>query len=131
MERRALQIVVAIACLVPFYAGGMGVLLGPDFVKGVSPPIPVDLDSHFRYISGIFLGVGLGFATCIADIERKGERFRMLAAFIVLGGLARALSAFQVGLPSTGHVFGLCMELGVVPLLALWQARVQRSQQEG
>jgi len=124
-ERRLLQIVIAIACLVPLSAGGLGVLRGAAWVKGIGTP-PPDLDSHFRYLSGIFLGVGLAFASCVPRIERTGARFRLLAAFVVLGGLARALSALEVGLPSTGNRLGLVMELGVVPLLILWQARVAR-----
>jgi hypothetical protein len=45
---------------------------------------------------------------------------------VVAGGLARALSAAQYGWPGEGHRFGFVMELGVVPLLVLWQARVAR-----
>jgi hypothetical protein len=50
----------------------------------------------------------------------------MLGAFVIAGGLARALSLVEIGAPSFGHRFGLAMELGVVPLLLLWQARVAR-----
>ena len=45
---------------------------------------------------------------------------------VIMGGLARALSWFMVGAPNVGHRFGLVMELVVVPLLMLWQARVAR-----
>jgi hypothetical protein len=45
---------------------------------------------------------------------------------VIAGGMARALSWAMVGAPSTGHRLGLAMELGVVPLLMLWQARVAR-----
>lgn len=122
-EVRALQVVVAIACLVPLIAGCRGVLLGPGWIAGVSD-VPADLDSHFRYMSGIFLGVGVAFATCIPNIAAKGPRFRLLGALVVAGGCARLISLIAVGPPSRGHVFGLCMELGVVPLLMLWQRRV-------
>lgn len=125
IEKRLLQIVVAIACLVPLSIGGEGVVSGPGFL-GHPPVIPRDLDSHFRYISGIFLGVGIAFVTCIPRIETKGPRFRLLGALVVCGGLSRIVSLANVGVPSAGHVFGLAMELGVVPLLMLWQARVAR-----
>jgi hypothetical protein len=124
-EVRALQIAVAIACLVPLTAGGLSVLRGPGWI-GHPPVVPVDLDSHFRYISGIFLGVGLAFVTCIPDIARKGPRFRLLGALVVAGGLGRLISLVSVGVPGDGHLFGLAMELGVVPLLMLWQRRVER-----
>ncbi len=124
-EKRLLQAVVALACLVPLLAGSMGVLRGAAWLSG-GAATATDLDSHFRYISGIFLGVGIAFATCIPAIETKGARMRMLAAFVVLGGLARALSLIEVGVPGPGMIFGFVMELGVVPLLTLWQANLAR-----
>ncbi len=124
-ERRLLQIAVAVACLVPLAAGGAGVLQGPAMLKGVDAAA-ADLDSHFRYLSGLLLGLGIGFACCIPAIEARGRLFRALGAIAVLGGLARLLSALQVGLPGSGHIFGLATELGTVPLLMLWQARVAR-----
>lgn len=122
LERRLLQIAAAVACLVPLGAGSAGVVRGAAFVfRGAVTP---DLDSHFRYLSGIFLGVGVAFASCVPAIEQRGARFRLLGAFVVAGGLARLLSLATLGAPSAGHRFGLAMELGVVPLLLLWQARV-------
>jgi len=123
-EKRLLQAVVALACLVPILAGSTGIVRGAAWLADA--PVRTELDSHFRYLSGIFLGVGLAFVSCIRAIETKGTRLRMLAAFVVLGGLARAISAMQLGLPGPGHIFGLAMELGVVPLLTLWQLRLAR-----
>ncbi len=124
-ERRLLQVVVALACLVPLSVGGQSILHGPGFL-GHLPVIPRDLDSHFRYISGIFFAVGVAFASCIPSIERHGPRFRLLGALVVAGGLSRLTSLASVGVPSKGHVFGFAMELGAVPLLMLWQASVAR-----
>lgn len=126
IERRLLQFAVAIACLVPLAVGGWSIVHGPHFL-GHAATIPTDLDSHFRYLSGIFFGLGIAFATCIPNIEDKGPRFRLLGAFVVCGGLARLVSLASVGVPSAGHIFGFAMELGVVPLLMLWQARVART----
>jgi hypothetical protein len=123
VERRVLQLVVAAACLVPLTTGGSSILRGVTFLKGVPHPPPVDLDSHYRYLSGIFLALGFAFVSCISAIERKGGRFRLLGAMVVAGGLARAYSWMQIGPPSSGHQLGLVMELGVVPLLMLWQWR--------
>ena len=128
-ERRLLQIVVAIACLLPLLVGGEGVLRGPAPFGHLAPNahgVPRDLDSHFRYISGIFFATGFGFLSCIPSIERRGERFRLLGSLIVVGGLARAVSLVAIGAPSTGHLLGLGMETVVVPLLMLWQGRLAR-----
>ena len=122
IEKRVLQAVVAVACLVPISAGGHGILQGAQWLAHA--PVATDLDSHFRYISGIFFGVGLGFVSCIPGIEVKGARLRMLVGFVVIGGLARLLSLAEVGMPGAGMRFGLGMELCVTPLIALWQWRV-------
>lgn len=121
LERRLLQAVVATACLVPLIVGGESIVSGPGFL-GHPPVIPRDLDSHFRYISGIFFAVGIAFATCVRRIEIRGDRFRLLGALVVCGGLSRVVSLLSVGAPSKGHIFGFAMELGAVPLLMLWQA---------
>ena len=130
-ERRLLQIAVAIACLVPLLAGGAGVIAGPAMLKGVGAPTAIDLDSHYRYLSGLLFGLGLMFAACIPRIERKRALFGGLALIVVCGGLARLVSLIALGPPGAGHLFGLAMELGIVPALALWQARVARRRLAG
>jgi hypothetical protein len=95
-------------------------------MQGVGGGAPVDLDSHFRYLSGLLLGIGLAFAWCVPAIERRTLLFRTLGLIAILGGLARLLGLIERGVPGPGHVFGLAMELGTVPLLLLWQARVAR-----
>lgn len=125
-ERRLLQAGTALACIVPLAAGGLGVLRGPAFVHGIGGTVPQDLDSHFRYLSGLLLGIGLAYASLIPRIERSGAAYRLLGFLVVVGGCARAVSTLSIGLPGPGHIFGLAMELGVVPLLILWQARVAR-----
>jgi nitrate reductase NapE component len=123
-ERRLLQLAVALGCIVPLVAGGSGMIEGPAMLAGMGSDAPADLDSHYRYLSGLLLAVGLAFATCIPAIERKTGRFRLLAFLVVVGGLGRLLSMASVGAPGEGHMFGLAMELLAVPLLVLWQARV-------
>lgn len=120
-ERRILQIVVGLACIVPLYAGGSGVLWGADFIYGDNI-VSQDLDSHFRYLSGLLLGIGIMFASCIPRIESATARFQTLGIVVIVGGLARAYGMTVMGVPSGGQVFGLAMEIGVVPLLMAWQA---------
>lgn len=123
-ERRLLQIVCSLGVLSPITFGTMGVLRGAEWLaKG---PVPADLDSHFSYLSGLLLMIGLAIASCIPRIEAMGDRFRLLGMIVVLGGVARALSLVTVGSPSVGHLAGLGMELVVVPSLMLWQARVAK-----
>ena len=123
-ERAALQVTVAVLSLIPITAGGVGVLLGPGLVGG--PPNAPDLASHFAYLSGIFMGLGILFLTTVPAIERSALVFRRAAALVVCGGLARLLTLGLVGPPSLPHRLGLVMELAVVPALTIWQARVAR-----
>jgi hypothetical protein len=119
---------VAVLALVPTLTGAAGIVAGPDFLA-LDPPWPTDLDSHFRFLSGMFFAVGLAFYSCIPRIEQKRERFRLLAGLVVTGGLARLWSLLVADPPSAGHVLGLVMELLVVPLLVAWQARLPRPEQ--
>ena len=124
LSRRALQTIVAVLALIPTLSGAAGVLLGPDFLR-LDPPWPADLDSHFRFLSGVFLAVGAVFYSCIPAIETKTGRFRLAASLVFAGGLARLLSLLIAGAPTAGHLVGLAMELAVVPALVLWQARLK------
>lgn len=125
-ERRALQFAVAIACLVPIGAGGAGILLGPRML-GADAIAPGDLDSHFRYLSGLLLAIGLGYASAIPSIELQGRRFRLLTGIVVAGGVGRLMSLLAIGPSSAAMVAALGMELLVTPMLALWQWRVARA----
>jgi hypothetical protein len=67
MQRRLLQVTIGILALVPIGAGLAGVLLGPGFLA-TSSPWSNDLDSHVRFLSGVFLALGLAWWTCIPRI---------------------------------------------------------------
>jgi Domain of unknown function (DUF4345) len=121
-----LQIAVAALACIPVLVGAIGVVGGPAFLNAVAP-WPLALDSHFRFLSGVFLAVGVAWWSTIPEIERKQERFRLLGLLIVSGGLARLVSLFVTGWPPAGHVAGLAMELIVVPLLVLWHAAIVRT----
>ena len=124
-KRLALQLCVALGGCVPVAAGLAGVWLGPHMAGEVTAPVP--LDSHFRYLSGLLLAIGLGFWSTIPAIERQSPRFWLLSAIVVAGGLGRLVSLAAVGPPDAPMFFGLAMELVVTPALAMWQARLARA----
>lgn len=124
-SKRCLQALVAVLALVPVAVGAEGVLTGSSFLTH-APSRPVDLDSHFRYLSGIFLAVGLMFCATVPSIERKTNLFRLAAALVVVGGLGRLVSLMVAGTPTAPHLAGLFLELAVVPSLVIWQASVSR-----
>jgi len=120
-SRRALQIAVALCSLVPITAGGAGMLLGPALVAGTGTP---DLDSHFRYLSGLLLGIGLAYLLTLRGIERRRAHYLLLGGLVVVGGIGRLIALLANGTPSTVMLFALAMELLVTPLLTLWQFRI-------
>jgi hypothetical protein len=124
LEKRLLQIAVAVCSLVPILAGGAGLLLGPALVGAAGDR---DLDSHFRYLSGLLLAIGLAYATGVPGIERKRVRFLLLGGIVFVGGLGRLWSLWSTGTPSAIMLGALAMELVVTPLLTLWQLRVARA----
>ena len=125
-ERRLLQLAVALACTVPISAGALGVVDGSAMIRQVSGEAGPDLESHFRYLSGLLLGLGLAFAASVPSVERRSELFAALSATVMIGGLARLFALISVGVPTAAHQLALVMELVVVPLLLLWQRRVAR-----
>jgi len=119
-ERRLLQVVIAATCTVSLSASVTSILEGPGWLMD-DGYVSTDLDSHFRYLSGLLLAIAIGFLSCMRGIESKGPRMRMLALIVVVGGLSRAYSAGIVGMPSLGHLGGLTIELVIVPLVTGWQ----------
>lgn len=125
-ERRLLQTLVVIACAVPIFGGAAGMWFGANVTGNLDPPRATNLDSHFRYLSGLLLGLGLAFATCVPKVEASGGKFQLLGGMVVIGGIGRLISLLAFGPPAPEHLFALAMELGVVPALMLWQARIAR-----
>lgn len=126
-EKRLLQAAIALGGAFSLIVAVLSVTQGVHILTPGEIPTNINLDSHFRYLSGIFLGVLVGIYSCVPRIEHRAARFRLLGACIVCGGLARLGGAVLLGLPpADGHRYGLVMELVVTPLLLLWQARVAR-----
>ena len=126
-ERRYLQRTVAVLALVPVSAGLFGVLFGPAMT---GDQVSVSADSHFRYLSGLLLGIGLLFWSTTPAIEEKTGRFRLLTLLVVIGGLARLIGLLLTGIPSLYMLSSLALELVVTPILALWQTRVANAYAE-
>lgn len=121
MSRRLLQLTLLLLSLSPLGFGALGMVRGAAWLGDNAS---TNLDSHFRYLSGIFFGLGLALLSCIPRIERMTIRFRWIAALVVVGGLARLGGVIAGDVPGRGHVVGLGLELVVTPLLVVWQARL-------
>ena len=118
-QRNALRLCVALAAAVPIAGGLWGAI---ESIGGVS----AWSTDHYRYLSGLLCGIGIGFVSTIPRIETHGQRFTLLTGIVVVGGLGRLLSLIATGAPSTAMKAALAMELVVTPTLALWQRGVAR-----
>jgi hypothetical protein len=119
LERRLLQLAIAVAGVVPV-GGGLWGVLGHMATAGAAST------SNARYLSGLLLGIGLTFWIAIPTIERRGTVVRALTAIIFVGGVARLAGAIlTTGFPPE-VALPLAMELGVTPLIAIWRERVER-----
>ncbi|MFM9890708.1 MAG: DUF4345 domain-containing protein [Rickettsiales bacterium] len=116
-EKWLLQAMVIAACMVPLVAGLEGMLSGAQFLGNGS----INLDSHFRYLSGLLFGIGLGFLSTIRSIESQTMRFQLLTTIVVIGGFSRLMGVLTIGWPDSSMVFGLCMEILITPALCFWQ----------
>ena len=121
-EKAALQFAVALAGLVPVTAGTLGTFDPALLDLGTTP----SSTTHAAYLSGVLLGIGLVFWALVPSIEQQNRLFTLLAAIVVLGGIARLLMAFRLGVWSPSVRLPLAMELGVTPLLWVWQRRISR-----
>ena len=120
-ERKLLQQAVAIAATIPVATGLYGVLFGQALTGDA---VSISAESHFRFLSGLLLGIGLCFWSTLPSIEIRTGRFRLLTLIVVIGGLGRLIGLGLTGLPSFFMIGGLFIELAVAPALCLWQTRV-------
>jgi hypothetical protein len=123
MERRLLQIAVAVAGLIGVVLGLTGVLFG---TMHADLSADVVLDSYVRFGKGVLLAIGLIYWSSIPQIERHGERIALISLVLVFGSLSRLLSLAGHGVPTLGIIGNLIAGLLLVPLLWLWQRHVAR-----
>jgi hypothetical protein len=122
LEKHCLQLTITLACLVPLCAGIMGIVKGAALFGQIGAGL--ELDSHFRYLSGLLLGLGLCFLSTVPSIERHAARFRLLTAIVLIGGLGRLAGCLIHGLPGHAMEAALVMEILVTPALCLWVGRI-------
>ncbi len=116
MKRRALQVSISVAALLPVVAGMWGVIQPASDGAWAS--------NHHRYLSGLLLAIGLGYWSAVPEIETMGARMKLLTTLVVVGGLARLCGLVLGDTPTPPVAAALAMELFVAPLLCLFQMRI-------
>ncbi len=123
--KRGLQIVLAVLSIIPILISVLGITQGTARFLPASAITP-SFDSHYRYIAGYYLSLGLIGLWMIPNIERHQSLFRIVCFSVFMGGVGRAISLLQVGVPNTPALFFMAWEL-CFPLLLFWQAKIIRT----
>ena len=123
----AFRIFVCLFALVPLFFGVTGVLGGasalvPEPEIYTLPEID-GLDSQFRYLSGVYIGIAAMLFYVAGDVRGRAMLFRAIVLAVFIGGVGRAVSWMMVGQPPQQFAVGMVIEL-LVPLSLLWLNRV-------
>jgi hypothetical protein len=121
MERKLLQIALALAGLVVGGFGLAGVFFGATFTEFSGN---VTMDSYIRFLKGMLLAIGLIYWSSIPQVERHSERISLVTFIVVVGAVPRLMAVIGHGVPTIGIMVGLAGELIAAPLLWVWQRRV-------
>ncbi len=125
MERRLLQIALAIVGLVAILFGVTGVFFGTS-LSGVT--LGVTMEGYVRFIKGVLIAAGLIYWSAIPRVEVHSERIGVVSFLLVFGAAGRLLAVASHGFPTVGLMVSLIGELVVVPLIWLWlRSYVRRS----
>jgi hypothetical protein len=123
--RKGLQILLASFGVVAVFISLLHIVLGPKCIPG-SVPVNATMDSEDRFYATLFLAYGVALLWCVRGIERKGIYVRLLALVFFVGGLARIVSIFAVGLPNAFFTTMTALELALPVMIILMNARVAR-----
>lgn len=140
-SKRWFQIVLAVASLLPLVTGftaaffginGQAAVFGYDKPITGDDPTLVFIDFAFRFASGLWFALVFQIWYLIPRFETETTWLRFIVLSIFVGGFARATSAMVFGIPDLPgaryfYVIAFVVELLLVPLLAVWQARLVRS----
>lgn len=132
---RKLQITLYILAAIPLLTGLIDWALGLMATKSLGAIIaeasyndPL-INSQFRFLSGAWIGFGALFIYAARDLIARKQLLRILLASVFIGGLGRAITVLQLGLPdnSVGTIFvitTLTIELLGMALLWKWHSVV-------
>ena len=127
MSKRILQIATAVLATIPVLTGviGMSGLSDPIYASAGLPANAL-LDSNLRFLSGVWLGLGLALYWLIPKIEKQTVLFRAIWGMIFLGGVGRLISMLFLALPPIPFVGFTILEIVGAPIFISWQARLAR-----
>lgn len=117
-----LRVLIAIFGLVCMGIAFTHIAIGPSAIPG-SIPVNATMDSEDRFYATLFLGFGVAMFWCSQQLKERGGVFKALLLVFFLGGVARIISAAQVGLPNEFFQILWAMELILPPILWFWHRK--------
>ena len=124
--RKSLQIILGTGGAVAVFIALLHLVFGPACIPG-SVPVNATMDSEDRFYATMFAAYGAALLWCVRDVERKGVYVKLLAIIFFIGGLARLVSMFAVGLPNTFFISMTGLELGLPLLILFLNSRVSNA----
>ena len=125
MNKRGLQIAMAILGLIPIATGIIGLFgLSDPIYANSGIPANAILDSNLRFFAGVWLGLGVALYWLIPRIEQHTVLFRVLWGMVFIGGLGRLLSMIFLALPPIPFIGFTALEIIGAPFFIWWQAQV-------
>lgn len=121
--RRRLQWALATSAALPTLTGVREVLLGSHGAPGGPGDVSATIDGELRYANVFKMAVGPVIWSQLNKAESSPWVTAALGT-IFLGGAARLLSWQQRGKPHPISVVAIGIEIGLVPVLIVWQRRV-------
>jgi hypothetical protein len=124
MGKKWLQLATAILCLIPLTTGCLIMFRSfqqPFYAPGLVAP---NLDSTFRALGGIWLGLGIAGFWLIPTIERQTILYRAIWLAVFFAGIGRIISWIHVGPPLPFFIALMVPELIGPPIFVYWQYRV-------
>lgn len=95
-------------------ATGLNVLLGGALaVPGASGPVDASIDNEIRFFSVYWVGFGVLSFWVGRNLDTQSFFIPYIAAFFLLGGIARAASYLMVGKPSDILLYAMIVEFAI------------------
>lgn len=101
--------IISLICL----SGGLNLLVKGtvSFLPGTVPPQPV-LDNLFRFVSGIYFGLGFLMAWVALHLHEINDLIYFIGIVVIFSGLGRLYSRIKVG--SAGKYFDYIMIFEII-----------------
>lgn len=93
------------------------------------------LNSQFRFLAAIWLGLGLLLCLCVFRLERYGPVLDGALAVVFLGGIGRILAVIDQGFPDSAFSIGfvvlaIAIEIVGMPALLVWHRNLRRARRQ-